>query len=415
MSGKLIFSLDVGSSKIVSLVGSFSDKINILGLSSYHYSNNNRNNEFSIMSNGLICEIERAGNKIMQCVHEAQVSADCSVGSLITNISGNHIRNVYSNASQEMSGYPVTEEVIRHMLSEARKVDLPTNYDVLDYEIQEYLIDGERYTKNPLELNCNTISANVNLLVSGRAPLSNLRKAIRYSGYDIAKIVPSAVLSAMAVLNQEEKDLGCCLIDIGAGTTDIIVYENGFIRFMLSIPIGGEDITRDIASVLRVSRNLADDLKLTYGHCGQTTSKQQSDGINIMDHRGENISISRKLLNDVISERVREIMNVVKVQLNNNDLYDIINSGLVITGGVALLSGIKEFTAKLMEHPVRIGVPLYDGDYADIVCNPKYATAVGALVFAKEIFSGSGLSHEPDNGVEFGSIIEKIKNIFKNI
>lgn len=414
-NGKLIFSLDVGSSKIVSLVGSIGERVNIIGLSGYHFNNSSKQHELSIMSNGLVCEVERAGNRVMQCVHEAQYNADCSAGSLITNISGNHVRNVYSHSHQEMNSHAITEDVIRYMVNEARQLPIPASYEVLDYEIQEYQIDEEHYTKNPLDLTCSTIRANINLFIAGKTPISNLKKAIRYSGYDIAKVVPSAVLSAMAVLNDEEKDLGCCLLDIGAGTTDVVVYESGFVRYLTSIPIGGEDITRDIANVLRISRNLAEDLKLTYGRCFNAGSKQQNDGINIIDHRGESVSISHKLLNDVIAERVREILNVVKTQLNNNNLYDIINSGVVVTGGVAMLNGLKEFTNKFLDLPVKIGVPQYEGEFSDIVCNPKYSTAVGALYFAKEVFSSDSFGSEPANSVEFSSIIKKIKNIFKNM
>lgn len=416
MSGKLIFGLDVGSSKILSLVGTLGEKVNILGLSSYHFVNNRRNNDFIMLSNGLICEIELAGSKIAKTLHEAQISADCSAGSVVTNIAGNHLRNLYSSNHQELHGQAVTEDVIRAMINETRQIAIPPNYEIIDYEIQEYLIDGERYTLNPLDLNCASINANVNLFISGKTPLANLKKAISYSSYDILKIVPSGILSGLAVLNREEKELGCCLIDIGSGTTDIIVFENGFIRFILSVPLGGEDITRDIASVIRISRNLAEEVKLNYGSCQLAGyNRLTGEGINLIDHRGENIIISRKLLVDVITERVKDILGVVKTQLNKHKLYDIINSGVVLTGGTALLANIKELVGQTLDIPVRIGIPNYDGDFADIVCNPKYATSVGTLYFANNLFLDRRFDEEPVAGVEFGQIFKKIRNIFKNM
>ncbi len=415
MSGKLIFGLDVGSSKIVSLVGSLGDKVEILGLSNYHFLNNKRSNDFSMLSNGLICEVERAGSKIAQTLHEAQISADCSTGSVITNISGNHLRNVYSHSRQELDGHHVTEDVIRYMINEAKQIAIPPTYEIIDYEIQEYLIDDDRYTVNPLNLSCHSVNANVNLFVAGKVPISNLKKAVSYSSYDIAKVVPSGILSGMAVLNNEEKELGCCLVDIGAGTTDIIVYENGFIRYMNSIPLGGEDITRDIASVLKVSRNLGEDLKLNYGSCNILGyGRHGSEGISITDHRGESIVISRKLLTDVITERVKDIFNIIKTQLNNNNLYAIINSGIVITGGSAQLNLIKEFAAQYFDVPVRIGIPDYHGDFADMVCNPKYATSLGALYFANSLLLENRIENEPAYGIGLGQALKKIKNIFKN-
>lgn len=415
MSGKLIFGLDVGSSKIVSLVGSLGEKIEILGLSSYHFVNSKRNNDFTMLSNGLICEVEQVGSKISQTLSEAQISADCSTGSVITNVAGSHLRSLYSHSRQELDGQHVSEDVIRQMISEAKKVTIPPSYEIIDYEIQEYLIDDDRYTVNPLNLGCHSINANVNLFITGKVPVANLKKAIAYSGYDIAKIVPSGILSGMSVLNNEEKELGCCLIDIGAGTTDIVVYENGFIRFLASIPLGGEDITRDIASVLKVSRNLGEDLKLNYGGCSVTGyGRHSTEGISITDHRGENVIISRKLLTDVITERVKDIFSVIKTQLNNNNLYAIINSGIVLTGGSAQLNTLKEFAAQYFDVPVRVGVPDYYGDFADIISNPRYATSIGALYFANSLLLEDEFDDEPDYGIGLGQTFKKIKNIFKN-
>lgn len=411
MSSKLIFSLDAGTSKVVSLVGTFENKINIIGFSSHHYVQNTKNNESMVMSNGVICEVEKVGHRILQCVHEAQLMADCSAGSLIANLSGSNVHNVYRHSRQEMGSHQVNEEVVRYMIDEAKQRDIHPSYEVVDYEVQEYLIDDEYYTKDPLYLNCATINANLNMFLAGKAYLYNLQKAIRYSGYDVAKLVPSAILSAMAVLNDEEKALGCCLIDIGAGTTDVIVYESGFIRYLISIPLGGENITRDIASVLRISRNLAEDLKINNGEC-IIDNKHHGDSIKIIDHRGEGVMISTKLLNEVITERVKEILQVVKTQLKNENLYDIITSGVIVTGGSASLSNIIHFAGEQFDLPVRIGIPLYSGSYAEVVCNPKFSTSIGALMFAKELFHGDFANLASDSSAD--GILAKIKNFFKS-
>ncbi len=413
MSGKLIFGLDVGSSKVVSLVGSLGESVEVLGLGNYHYVNNARTNDFSMVSNGLIGDIEKVGAKISQALHESQIVADCSSGSLITNVSGAHLRNVYAHSRQEMGSHPVTEDIIRYMVNEARQITVPPTYEIIDYEIQEYLIDDERYTINPLQLNCTSINANLNLFASAKTPLQNLRKAINYSNYDIARIVPAGILAGMAVLNRDEKELGCCLLDIGAGTTDIIVYENGFIRHLGVIPLGGEDITRDIASVLKVSRNLAEELKLTNGNCGGHAKSHE--GLSIIDHRGESVTISRKLLNDVILERVKDILGIIKTQLDNNNLYDIINSGIVITGGGAQLNNLKNYAAQFFDLPVRIGVPDYHGDFADIICNPRYSCAFGALNFANNFLIGNNYSELIRESAGSGQLFKKIKNILKKM
>lgn len=415
MSGKLIFSLDVGNSKIVSLVGSIGkDKVDIVGISRYHFVNN-KDNDFTMMSSGLICDMERCGIRVSQVLHEAQISADCSMGSVVTNIAGNHVRSLYTTSSQEMGSIPVNEEIIRLMVDECRKKELPKGYELIDYEVQEYAIDNDVMAINPLDLNCNSLSANVNLFVCGKTPLLNLKKTVHSSGFDLLKIVPTPILSGLAVLNKEEKELGCCLLDIGAGTTNIVVYEKGFVRYLMSIPLGGEDVTRDIASVLKISRNLAEDLKLTHGYCGVNLDKNKSEGINIVDHRGMSVLIQRKLLNEIISERVKDILGIVKNQLISNDLYDIIDSGIVITGGGALFSNIKNFAEKIFDVPVRIGSPHYNGEFSDILCDPRFSTAVGALYFANDYLLDYKNTYNVETKVEFSSMVNKVKNFFKNM
>ncbi len=416
MSGKLIFSLDVGNSKVVSLVGSIGkDKVDIVGISRYHFVNNNKDNDFTMMSNGLICDMERCGIHISQVLHEAQISADCSMGSVITNIAGNHVRSLYSSSSQEVNNTPINEEVIRLMVDECRKKELPRGYELIDYEVQEYTIDNDVMAINPLDLNCSSLSANVNLFVCGKTPLLNLKKSINNSGFDLLKVVPTPILSGLAVLNKEEKELGCCLLDIGAGTTNIVVYEKGFVRYLMSIPIGGEDITRDIASVLKISRNLAEDLKLTHGHCGINLDKNKSEGINIVDHRGISVLIQRKLLNEIISERVKDILSIIKNQLVSSDLYDIIDSGMVITGGGALFSNIKNFAENYFDVLVRIGSPNYSGELSDILCDPRFSTAVGALYFANDYLLDYKNTYNNETKVDFSLMLNKVKKFFKNM
>lgn len=415
MTNRMLFSLDVGSSKIVSMAGSIGEKVEIHGISSYYFTNNSRANDFLSVSNGVICNLEVVGTKATQALNEARINADCSQGGVIVNMAGSNLCNYYSSSKIELKNQSITPEVMQRLIDNARQVSIPPQYEVLDFEVQEYLIDNENYAINPIHLNANIIESNTNLFLGGASQISNLRKIMRNSSYDLAKLVPSGILSGMAVLNHEEKELGCCLIDIGAGTTDIVVYENGFIRYLCSIPVGGENITRDIASVLKISRNLAEDIKLNYGGTSYTTTsgspQKFGEGILLTDHRGINTTISRKLLIDVIRERLKDIFDVVKTTLNKQKIYDIINSGIVITGGSALLPNLEEFSKQYFDMPVRIGIPNYSGDFADLVTTPKYATSLGALYFAQEYMLEEikGSSRRSS-----GSLFKKIKGLFSD-
>lgn len=415
MESQIIFSLDVGSSKIVSIAGSIGDGIQVTGISSYYYVNNSKNNDFLAVNGGAICDLELVKSKALRTLNEARINADCSTGGVIVNISGNSICNHYAEKSIEINNQTISANTMQQLINDARQIRHPEQYEILDYEVQEYVLDGENYTINPINLTANKISSNVNVFLANSAGIDNTKKILKNTGFELAKLVPSGILSGLAVLNHEEKELGCCLVDIGAGSTNIVVYENGFIRYLSSIPVGGERITRDIASVLKISRNLAEDIKITYGGSSYvTTSTSQhkfGEGIHLTDHRGVNTTISRKLLVDVITKRLKEILEAIKTTLEKEQLYDIINSGVVITGGVSLLPNIEEFARHVFDLPVRVGVPNYSGDFEDIVVSPRYATSIGALYFAKEYMlaelkSGVGLKSSGR------SLKEKIKRMF---
>ena len=414
----MIFVLDVGSSKIVACVGTVDhEAIEIQGISTYYFTNNIKGNDFLGVRNGVICDLELIEDIVNQTLNEAKIEADCSVGSVITNISGSKVCSLYSFNKLELNNGVITADIMRQLIDTAKQKEIPSQYSILDYEVQEYLLDNEYYATNPLNLTVKTVQSNLNLFIGGSNQIENIKKILRKTDFKLSKIVPSGILSGMAVLNREEKELGCCLIDIGAGTTNVVVYENGFIRYVYSIPIGGEDMTRDLANVLKISRNLAEDLKLNYGGCSVTVmQKVSAEGINLVNHRGVNQVISRHIIASVMTERLKDIFEVVKTGLNKHKIYDIISSGIVITGGVAKLSGIDALASQYFRVPVRIGVPNYASSFADLVTAPNYATSVGGLYFAQEYMLDSLDSRYGSVTAfhisDFGLILEKFKKLF---
>lgn len=417
MENQIIFSLDIGSSKIVSIAGTIGENIEVTGISNYYYVNNSKSNDFLGVNNGAICDLGFVHSKVNRSLNEARINADCSTGGVIANISGNNICNYYAEKSLEINNQTVSGHVMQQLINEARQIRHPESYEVLDYEVQEYILDDENYAINPINLTANKITSNVNVFLAGRTGIDNTKKVLKNTGFDLAKLVPSGILSGMAVLNHEEKELGCCLVDIGAGTTDIAVYENGFIRHLTSLPVGGERITKDIASVLKISRNLAEDIKITYGGSSYATTNTSQhkfgEGIHLTDHRGVSTTISRKLLVDVITKRLKEIFEAVKTTLQKEQLYDIISSGIVLTGGVAMLPSIEEFAKHTFDLPVRIGVPSYSGDFAEIVVSPRYATSLGALYFAREYMLEELKSgNVKSSSISVGSLKAKLRGMF---
>lgn len=384
---KLIFSLDIGSSKIVAMVGAVnSENVTIQGISSYYFSSNSKSNDFLSMSSGTICNLEFISSKIYDVINEARINADCSLGSVICNISGVNVKNIYSSSGLKLQNNLITSSIINDLISKSKQILLPKDNEIIDFEVQEYLINKEHYTINPSQIIANQIDCNVNYFVAESLQIANIKKAINLSGFDTIKLMPSGILSGMAVLNNEEKELGCALLDIGSSTTDVVVYENGFIRGITTLPFGGEVITRDIATVLKISRNLAEDIKLTYGACTYINSQNKNgNGISITDHRGNKSTISHKILVDVISYRIEEIFSLVNNYLQKNDFDTIINSGIVITGGTSLMPGILGFASQCFSSmPVRLGIPKYQGEFEEFTTNGRFATSIGALYFTKE-------------------------------
>lgn len=415
MKEQIVFSLDIGSSKIIAIAGGIAnDRVVVYGIGSYYFTTNNSGNDFLCVSNGVVCDLEAVGAKVAQVLNEARINADCSAGSVILNIAGNRVCNLYSSKVLELMGEAITVDTIKNLMLSVKNFQVPANYEILDYEVQEYLLDKENYTVNPVQMAAHHIESHVNFFIASNVQISNIKKVMRYSGFTLSKLLPSGILSAMSVLNHEEKELGCCLLDIGAGTTDIVVYENGFIRYLCSIPVGGENITRDIASVLKISRNLAEDIKLNHGGCSYVSGQNKvNEGITMTDHRGINTTISRKLLIDVIAERLKDIFEVVKTSLAKHKLYDIINSGIVVTGGTALLPNIEEFARQYFSTPIRLGVPNYVGDFADLLATPKYATSLGGIYFAKEYMLDEITPKSKNTWrLDLPKIATKVKNIF---
>ncbi len=382
-NSKMVFSLDIGSSKIVALVGYVNaNNIEVHGVGTYYFTNNNYGNDFIGMNCGIVCDIGLISKLVNQVLTAAKLNADCSSGSVIVNIAGSKIHNLIHKKQLNINGEIITAEIIKNLIDISTQNVVPNNCALLDYEIQEYLIDNTYYTINPCYLTANIVESNLNLFLANSSQINNIKKIISLSDFTLSKIIPSSILSGIIVTNREEKELGCCVIDIGANTSDVIVYENGFIRFLISYPFGGESITHDLASVLKLTRNLAEDIKLNYGTC--LFSSNIAEKINMTNNYGEQIVLSKRIIIEIITERLKEIFYFIKLDLEKHNLLSIINSGIILTGGTALLNNINTFTNQIFNLPVRTGIPNYNGNLTEMINGPQYATSLGALMFAKE-------------------------------
>lgn len=379
MENNLVYSLDIGSSKTTALVGKVgASGVEIVGIGNSIYAETG-SEEWVV--NGVILNFNAVAGKIKNALNCAQVNADCTAGDVVVNISGDHVRSIYTCASLDLSGDEVTQEVIDALHGKAMaQLTIPDNYTILSSETQEYVINNLSQTRSPLYLNCDSISCSYNLVVANKNHLSNICRTI-VNPYNVGKVIPSAILSALAVLSAEEKEIGVCLIDIGASLTDIVVYQGGLVRYAKSFPFGGKDITFTISDNCKIPRNSAEDIKITHGGCTYSERMHSSESISVLDYRGHKKNISRKFLIKSIITPLKELFSFIQKDLQEYGVYDIIPAGFVLTGGTAELHEIKILAEQLLMRQVNIGIPRYTGEFEDLVRNPKYATSVGGLMF----------------------------------
>ena len=409
----MVFSLDIGNSKITCLIGTIGQTIEVTGLSTYYYVNTTKSNDFLMIKNGEICNLKAISQKVQQTLNEARINADCSYGGVIINISGQTLFNKYISSDSFTKNGIVTEEIIKKINSFSRNIINTDKYSIIDYEVQEYLLDDNKYVTNPLDLSAQKISSNLNLFFADKHQIKNIENMMKMTNYNLSKTVPSSILSSMSVLNYDEKDLGCCLLDIGAGNTDIVIYENGFIRFLGSIPLAGADITEEISNNLKVSRNIAEELKLKCFSIEKNLTNnlfvyKNDEYIEYVDQRDIKNKISKQDLANIIKKKLEYIFDVIKFNLINKSKYDIIKSGFIITGGTANYPEIEKIAINVFGTSVRIGIPKYNGELSDIISSPRFSTSIGSLYFVKEYLLDNTYSEEYNK-----NFFTKLKELFK--
>jgi len=276
---------------------------------------------------------------------------------------------------------------------------------------QEFIIDGQDGVREPLGMSGVRLEVKVHIVTGAVSAAQNIVKCVRRCGLEVRDLVLQPLASSHAVLNEDEKDLGVCIVDIGGGTTDIAVFTRGAIQHVAVIPIAGDQITNDIAQTLRTPTREAEDLKIQHGIAlRQLADPKEMIEVPGIGERGPRM-LSKQLLSEVIEPRVEELYSLVQAELRRSGFEEQISSGLVLTGGASLMRGMVELAEEVFHMPVRIGVPEYIGGFSERVRNPRFATSVGLLLAGLE-------KHEVDQaarlqGQNFGQVMERMKTWFK--
>jgi len=400
----LIVGLDIGTSKIVAIVAEVTDEgaLNIIGMGTQPSRG---------LKKGVVVNIEATMASIQRVIEEAELMADCRITEVYTGIAGSHIRSLNSSGMVAIKEKEVTQADVDRVVETAKAVAIPNDQQVLHILPQEFIIDGQEDVRDPLGMSGVRLEVKVHIVTGAVSAVENLTKCVRRCGLEVRDVILQPLASAKAVLNDDEKDLGVCLMDIGGGTTDIAVFAGGAIRHTAVIPIAGDQVTNDIAMTLRTPTKEADELKVRFG-CALRQLADPNDIIEVpgVGDRGPR-KLSRPMLAEVIEPRIEELYSLVVTELQRSGFEELLSSGIVLTGGSALLQGITELGEEVFHLPVRVGIPLYMGGLADVVRSPRYATAVGLLLEGREQFLRGLAARAQIVGI--GGMAERMKQWFK--
>ena len=370
---ELIVGLDIGTSKIAAIVAEARPEggFEIIGMGS-HPSRG--------LKKGVVVNIETTVNAIQRALEEAELMADCKIREVYTGIAGSHIKSFNSQGMVAIKDKEVAQMDIDRVIETAKAVQIPNDQQILHILNQEFIIDGQEDVREPLGMSGVRLEVKVHIVTGAVSAAQNIIKCVRRCGLEVRDLILQPLASAMAVVSDDEKDLGVCLVDIGGGTTDIAVFTHGAIRHTAVIPIAGDQITNDIAMALRTPTKDADDIKIKHGCAlSQLADPQEMievPGVGDRDSR----QLSLKTLAEVIEPRVEELYSLVQSELRRSGYEELLSSGIVVTGGSSAMRGMVELGEEIFHMPVRSGQPHYNGGLAEVVRNPRYSTAVGLLL-----------------------------------
>jgi cell division protein FtsA len=400
----LIIGLDIGTSKVVAIVAELTvdGSMNVIGLGQ-HVSRG--------LKKGVVINIDSTVNAIQRAVEEAELMADCTIKDVFTGIAGSHVQSINARGMVKIKDAEVTQADVSRVIETAQAIALPSDQQILHILTQEYIIDGQEDVREPLGMSGMKLEVKVHIVTGAVAAAQNIVKSIKRCGLDVTDLILQPLASSEAVLTEDEKELGVCLVDIGGGTTDIAVFKQGSIRHTAVIPIAGDQITNDVAVALRTPTQSAEDIKINHG----CALRQLADPREVVEVQGTDGREARQLsvqtLAEVIEPRVVELYEFVLAELRRSGLEEMIASGVVITGGSAMMKGMVDLGEEIFHMPVRLGLPRYVGGLSEVVSNPRYATGVGLLLIGKK-----QVVQHIQNNIDAGSfsrIFERMKSWFQ--
>ena len=370
---ELVVGLDIGTAKTVCVVAEVrpDGSLNVVGLGTQPSGGLRR---------GVVVNIEATVDSISRVVQEAELMADCKIADVFTGIAGSHIKSFNSNGMVAIKDKEVSTMDVERVIEVARAMPITADQQILHILTQEFIIDGQDGVREPIGMSGVKLEVKVHIVTGAVSAAQNVIKCVRRCGLEVMDLILQPLASSYSTLSEDEKGLGVCLVDIGGGTTDLAVFTQGAIRHTAVIPVAGDQITNDIAMALRTPTAEAEEIKIRHGVA--MSSLADSGEMIEVPGVGDRPSrrLSRQALADVIEPRVSELFELVQSELRRSGYEELLSSGLVLTGGASVMDGMIELGEEIFHLPVRVGAPQYDGGLADVVCHPRYATAMGLVM-----------------------------------
>ncbi len=403
-TNSLVVGLDIGTSKILMVVAEITreGEIDVLGIG---------HQPASGLRKGVVADIESTVHSIKGAVEDATIMSDCQIYSVYAGIAGAHIGSINSHGVVAIKDNEVTEGDVERVIDAAKAMSIPNGQQILHVLPREFVIDGQDGIRKPIGMCGVRMEVRVHIITGAISAVQNIVKCVRRCGLEVDDIILEPVASGEAVLTEDEKELGVCMVDIGGGTTDIAIFHEGTISYTVVIPIAGNQVTNDIAVAFHTSTQDADEIKMKYG-CALAQLVEEDQTIEIPGMGGRpSRTLSRRSLADVIEPRIEELLLLIQAEIRKSGYESVIGSGIVITGGTSRLEGMVELAEEIFHLPVRRGLSGYGGKHHEVIRNPIYSTAMGLVQFGYSNQSGGGQEAPETNAV--ASMVGRMKRWVK--
>jgi len=407
---KTICVIDIGSSKICTIIAnSIEGRNSVIGVSTV---------DSKGIKKGVVVDIDDAVEAISQSLERAERMAGYSVSNVYITVSGSHIESLNSHGVVAVSHQDseISEDDVNRVTEAAQAISLPSNREIIHVIPRDFMVDKQEGVKDPVGMSGIRLEVEVNIIHGSATALKNLTKCVNQLSVEVSDLIYSAFASSYATLTDTEKELGTILVDIGGGTTAIIIFMDGSPVYSSVLPIGGQNITNDLAIGLRASLETAEKIKLKLSESNKEKVEDMLKGeLDIKEFGLEMETVAKKFLNDIIKERLAELFRLIAIEIKKANCIGKLPAGVVITGGSANTYSIEKVAKDILRVPVRIGTPKGVSGLIDEIGAPAFSSSVGAVLYGSRVSKENSRFSSKGRGGKFFGFLGKIISFFKSL